>query len=94
MSLATGGVLSQAAKLRSGAQAGKAVDEVGASLGGAFARTGADDAAGLAAKLGREQAATTGRFYKGVDPAGALAQKLSTVKPLTALGVTCGVVGT
>jgi len=93
VSLATGGVLSQAAKLRSGAQAGKAVDEVGASLGGAFARTGADDAAGLAAKLGREQAATTGRFYKGVDPAGALAQKLSTVKPLTALGVTGGVVG-
>ena len=93
VTLAAGGVLSQAAKLRSGAQAGKSVDEVGASLGGSFARRGAEDAAGLAAKLGREQAATTGRLFKGVDPAGALAQKLSTVKPLTALSVTGGVVG-
>jgi hypothetical protein len=92
VSLATGGVLSQAAKLRSGAQAGKAVDEVGASLGGAFARTGADDAAGLAAQLGRQQAGTR-VFGVGGDATGALAQTLSKANPMAALGVTGGVVG-
>jgi len=92
VSLATGGVLSQAAKLRSGAQAGKAVDEVGASLGGAFARTGADDAAGLAAQLGRQQAGTR-VFGVGGDATGKIAQTLSKASPMAALGVTGGVVG-
>jgi hypothetical protein len=58
VTLAAGGVLGQAARLRPGVQAGKAADEVGATLGGAFARTGGDDAAALAAQLGRQQAAT------------------------------------
>ena len=91
VTLAAGGVLGQAAKLRPGVQAGKAADEVGATLGGSFARTGADDAAGLAAQLGRQQAATTGRLYKGVDPTGKIAQTLSKASPMGILGATAGV---
>ena len=91
VTLAAGGVLGQAAKLRPGVQAGKAADEVGATLGGAFARTGGDDAAALAAQLGRQQAATTGRFYKGVDPTGKIAQTLSKASPMGILGATAGV---
>jgi len=91
VTLAAGGVLGQAARLRPGVQAGKAADEVGATLGGAFARTGGDDAAALAAQLGRQQAATTGRFYKGVDPTGKIAQTLSKASPMGILGATAGV---
>ena len=91
VSLAAGGVLGQAARLRPGVQAGKAADEVGATLGGSFARTGADDAAALSAQLGRQQAATTGRLYKGVDPTGKIAQTLSKASPMGALGAVSGV---
>lgn len=53
-SLAGGRVISEAAKLRQGAQAARASDEVAATLGGAFVpRT--DEAAQLAAQLGRQQ---------------------------------------
>lgn len=54
VSVAGGQVISQAARLRQGAQAAKASDEVAATLGGAFAPR-ADEAAQLAAQLGRQQ---------------------------------------
>jgi len=91
VSLAAGGVLSQAAKLRQGAQATRAADEVGAALGGSFARAGADDASRLAAELGRQQAATTGFLYKGIDPTGKIALTLSRATPGQALAATAGV---
>lgn len=53
-SLAGGKVISEAAKLRQGAQAARASDEVAATLGGAFA-TRSDEAAQLAQQLGRQQ---------------------------------------
>lgn len=88
VTLAAGGVLGQAARLRPGVQAGKAADEVGATLGGAFARTGGDDAAALAAQLGRQQAATR---VSGLDPTGKIAQTLSKASPMGILGATAGV---
>lgn len=53
-SLAGGKVISEAAKLRQGAQAARASDEVAATLGGAFA-TRSDEAAQLTQQLGRQQ---------------------------------------
>ena len=66
VSLAGGKVISDAANLRQGAQAAKASDEVAATLGGAFA-TRSDEAAQLAAQLGKQQAA--GKVF-GVPVAG------------------------
>lgn len=91
VTLAAGGVLTQAAKLRPGVEATKAADEVASALGGAFTRTGADDAALLAAQLGRQQAATTGWLFRGVDPTGKIAQTLSKVSPMGFVGATGGV---
>lgn len=93
VSLAAGGVLAQAAKLRQGAQAAKAADEVAATLGGTFARTGADDASRLAAELGRQQAATR-VFGMGGDATGKIAQTLSRATPGQALAATAGVAAT
>lgn len=87
-SLAIGGILGQAARLRPGVQAGKAIDEVGASLGGSFARTSAEDAAGLSAQLGRQQASTR---PLGLDPLGKIAQTLSKANPLGAIAAASGV---
>ena len=85
VSLAAGGILSQAAKLRQGAQAARAADEVGATLGGTFARTGADDASRLAAELGRQQAASR---VTGLDPTGKIAQVLARAPtPVAAAGI-------
>lgn len=53
-SLAGGRVISEAAKLRQGSQAAKVSDEVAAALGSTFA-TRSDEAAQLAAQLGRQQ---------------------------------------
>ena len=87
VSLAAGGVLAQAAKLRQGAQAAKASDEVAAALGGTFARTGADDASRLAAELGRQQAATR-VFGMGGDATGKIAQVLARAPtPVAAAGL-------
>lgn len=60
-SVAGGQVISQAARIRQGAQAAKASDEVAATLGGAFAPR-ADEAAKLAQQYGRQQA--TGRILQ------------------------------
>lgn len=54
-SVAGGQLLSQAARIRQGAQAAKASDEVAATLGGSFAPR-ADEAAQLAQQYAREQA--------------------------------------
>ncbi len=88
VTLATGGILGQAAKLRPGVKVRKSIDEVGTTLGGSFARTQADDAAALSAQLGRQQANTR---LSGLDPAGKIAQTLSKASPLGVVGTTAGV---
>ena len=83
-SLAGGKVISEAAKLRQGAQAAKVSDEVAATLGGAFAPR-ADEAAQLAQQLGRQQAA--GKTF-GVPVSGKVAEIVSkTPTPVATAGI-------
>ena len=85
-SVAGGQLLSQAARIRQGAQAAKVSDEVAATLGGAFAPR-ADEAAQLAQQLGRQQAA--GKTF-GVPVSGKVAEIVSKSPTPVA---TAGVVG-
>lgn len=83
-SVAGGQLLSQAARIRQGAQAAKTSDEVAAALGGSFAPR-ADEAAQLAQQLGRQQAA--GKAF-GVPVSGKVAEIVSkTPTPVATAGV-------
>lgn len=83
-SVAGGQLLSQAARIRQGAQAAKVSDEVAAALGGSFAPR-ADEAAQLAQQLGRQQAA--GKAF-GVPVSGKVAEIVSkTPTPVATAGV-------
>jgi hypothetical protein len=64
VSLAGGRVISEAAKLRQGAQAGLVADDVAATLGGAFAKRG-EDAVSLAQQLGQQQSGRLAQFVSG-----------------------------
>lgn len=84
VSVAGGQLISQAARMRQGAQAAQASDEVAATLGGAFAPR-ADEAAQLAQQLGRQQA--TGTTF-GVPVSGKVAEIVSkTPTPVATAGV-------
>jgi len=85
-SVAGGQLIGQAARMRQGAQAAKASDEVAATLGGSFAPR-ADEAAQLAQQLGRQQAAGT---TFGVPVSGKVAEIVSKSPTPVA---TAGVVG-
>ena len=86
VSVAGGQLIGQAARMRQGAQAAKASDEVAATLGGSFAPR-ADEAAQLAQQLGRQQAA--GKTF-GVPVSGKVAEIVSKSPTPVA---TAGVVG-
>lgn len=79
VSLAGGRVISEAEKLRRGAQAASVSDEVAATLGGAFARS-SDEAAQLARQLGQQQS-------------GRLAQAVSNVRTPVAASALAGAEG-
>lgn len=84
VSVAGGQLISQAARMRQGAQAAQVSDEVAATLGGAFAPR-ADEAAQLAQQLGRQQA--TGTTF-GVPVSGKVAEIVSkTPTPVATAGV-------
>jgi len=84
VSVAGGQLISQAARMRQGAQAAQASDEVAATLGGAFAPR-ADEAAQLAQQLGRQQA--TGTTF-GIPVSGKVAEIVSkTPTPVATAGV-------
>ena len=84
VSVAGGQLLSQAARIRQGAQAAKVSDEVAATLGGSFAPR-ADEATRLAQQLGRQQAA--GKTF-GVPVSGKVAEIVSkTPTPIATAGV-------
>lgn len=86
VSVAGGQLISQAARMRQGAQAAQVSDEVAATLGGAFAPR-ADEAAQLAQQLGRQQA--TGTTF-GIPVSGKVAEIVSKSPTPVA---TAGVVG-
>ena len=84
VSVAGGQLISQAARMRQGAQAAQVSDEVAATLGGAFAPR-ADEAAQLAQQLGRQQA--TGTTF-GIPVSGKVAEIVSkTPTPVATAGV-------